>query len=238
MNVEIRNVSRVAKRTAMMVTMAFVLLWLPGGAGRWQVLAAPPAQTEIDVVQVVDVINRWHLSAFRSYKFNGWISWDAIATTHHNLNISLLTSYLSGTPYEATQTINTIPYVADPSDLGYIGSSLGAQTYYFSERGALRTDTVTRTDIAVNYSFFLNIGGGQLEVFLQPEVINLFNESAVVVPNTTVLGPRQGMEAFNPFDEMPVQGVNWDFGPNFSEAQAWTDFQQPRTFRFSVGVRF
>jgi Mg-chelatase subunit ChlD len=38
------------------------------------VSAAPPAQTEIDVTELVDVINRWHLSAFRSYKFSGWIA--------------------------------------------------------------------------------------------------------------------------------------------------------------------
>jgi Mg-chelatase subunit ChlD len=38
------------------------------------VLAAPPRQTEINVVDMVDVMNRWHLGAFRGYKFNTWIS--------------------------------------------------------------------------------------------------------------------------------------------------------------------
>jgi len=32
--------------------------------------------------------------------------------------------------------------------------------------------------------------------------------------------------------------VNWDKGPNFGKAINVLAFQQPRTFRFSVGLRF
>ena len=127
------------------------------------------------------------LSTDQTHKFNAYVSWDAIASSRHNLNISLLQSFLSGTPYSATQTFSTVPYVGDPADLGYLGTNLAAQTYYFSDRGAFRTDNVTRTDIAINYSFFVNIGGGQLEIFLQPEVTNLFNENGVIDGNINVL---------------------------------------------------
>jgi len=180
------------------------------------------------------------LSTDQTHKFNAWVSWDIIATTHNNLNISLVQSFLSGSAYSATQTIDTTAYVGDPASLGYLGTSLGRQTYFFSDRGAFRTDSVTRTDIAINYSFFLNMFGGQLEFFLQPEVINVFNEDAVVNPNTIVNGPHQGtgMVAFDPFTETPVEGVNWEFGPNWGEAQGAGDYQQPRTLRFSVGIRF
>jgi Mg-chelatase subunit ChlD len=54
---------------------ALCLIWLfflLGGTSH--VSAAPPAQTEIDVTDLVDVINRWHLSAFRGYKFSAWIA--------------------------------------------------------------------------------------------------------------------------------------------------------------------
>jgi hypothetical protein len=111
-------------------------------------------------------------------------------------------------------------------------------TYFFSGRGAFRTDDVSRTDLAINYSFFINIGGGQLEVFIQPEVINIFNESAVVAVNASVSGPRQGMEAFDPFTETPVEGVNWEYGSSFGQAQGADDYQLPRTFRLSFGLRF
>jgi outer membrane receptor protein involved in Fe transport len=174
----------------------------------------------------------------QTHKFRAWVVWDAIATTHHNLSLSLLQNFFSGTPYSAFGTVDTEPYVGDPAELGYF-SNPGAQTYYFSDRGAIRTDNVTRTDISLNYSFFINIGGGQLELFLQPEVINLFNESAVIAPNTTTLTARNddSLETFNPFTETPQQGVHWDYGPSFGEAQAEEDYQDARTFRFSVGLR-
>ena len=50
--------------------------------------------------------------------------------------------------------------------------------------------------------------------------------------------------AFNPFTQTPVQGspggagVNYALGPNFGKAIAPQAYQLPRTFRFSVGVRF
>ncbi len=173
----------------------------------------------------------------QTHKFNAWVSWDVIASTHHNLNVSLVQSFFSGQPYSALQTINTTDFVGDPADLGYVNNP-PPQTYYFSDRGAYRIESVTRTDLAINYSFFVNIGGGQLEFFLQPEVTNIFNESAATVVNTTVNGPRQGMEEFNPFTETPVEGVNYELGSSFGEPQSAADYQLPRTFRVSIGLRF
>jgi hypothetical protein len=46
------------------------------------------------------------------------------------------------------------------------------------------------------------------------------------------------MAAFDPFTETPVEGVNWELGPTFGEPTRATDYQQPRTIRFSFGLRF
>jgi outer membrane receptor protein involved in Fe transport len=175
----------------------------------------------------------------QTHKFGAWVQWDAIATTHNNLNISLLQSFVSGTPYDAFGSVNTVPYVGDPASLGYAGNP-PPQNYYFSGRGAFRMDNITRTDIAINYSFFINLLGGQLEAFVQPEVINIFNEQGAVNVNTTTLTSRNSddLVPFNPFTETPVQGVNWDYGPSFGEPQQAADYQQPRTFRVSFGLRF
>ncbi|PYQ60184.1 MAG: hypothetical protein DMF53_17540, partial [Acidobacteria bacterium] len=43
---------------------------------------------------------------------------------------------------------------------------------------------------------------------------------------------------FNPFTEKPVEGVNWQKGPNFGKAVNQFGFQQPRTFLVSFGLRF
>ena len=175
----------------------------------------------------------------QTHKFRGWVTWDAIATTHNNLSVSLLQNFFSGTPYSAIGRVDTIPYVGDPADFGYVNRP-AAPNYFFSGRGAFRTENVTRTDIAINYSFFINIGGGQLELFLQPEVINVFNEQAVTTPNTTVFTARNdgSLETFNPFTETPVEGTHWRKGDEWGEPQVEGSFQLPRIFRFSVGVRF
>jgi outer membrane receptor for ferrienterochelin and colicin len=180
-----------------------------------------------------------YLGIDQTHKFQAWVVWDAIATSHHNLSLSLLQSFYSGTPYSAFSDVNTVPYVGDPADLGYFGNPFDPN-YYFSDRGAFRTDDVTRTDISLNYSFFINIGGGQLELFLQPEIINLFNEQAVIDPNNTTLSANNddSLQPFDPFTETPVEGVHWRKGPSWGQAQSEGDYQQPRTVRFSVGLRF
>jgi hypothetical protein len=48
--------------------------WLLGRADRTGVQAAPSEQQEVDITQIVDRMNRWHLSAFRGYKFKSWVS--------------------------------------------------------------------------------------------------------------------------------------------------------------------
>ncbi len=179
----------------------------------------------------------WLLTDSR-HKLRGWVVWDVISSTHHNLSLSLLQSFWTGTPYSASGSVDSEPFVGDPQDLGYAGNP-SSQTYYFSDRGAFRWDDISRTDIALNYSFFINIGGGQLELFLQPEVINVFNQNGVIDGNVNVLdATNSGLEPFNPFTETPVQGVHWDLDPDFGQPINTADYQMPREFRFSVGLRF
>ena len=62
-----------------------------------------------------------YLNVDQRHKFRAWVVWDMIASTHHNLSLSLLQNYWSGTPYEAIATVDTIQYVGDPADFGYAG---------------------------------------------------------------------------------------------------------------------
>jgi hypothetical protein len=195
----------------------------------------------------------WGLRAYQEYKdpswnsptttdrrhtLRGWIIWNAIATNRHNLSLSLLQNLQSGAHYGAWGEINTVPYVGPPEDLGY-AEWPGFVAYAF-ELDADRTDDITRTDLALNYSFLVNVLGSQLEIFLQPEVTNVFNESGVTWENSSVFTAlqRPGLEPFNPWTTEPVEGVHWMKGPYFGEPTDELSFQQPRTFRFSVGLRF
>ena len=82
-----------------------------------------------------------------------------------------------------------------------------------------------------------------MELYLQPEVVNLFNSQAVVEVNATdiiVAGndPTGQLQPFNPFTETPELGVHWDYGENFGQPVDEDSYQLPREFRFSVGIRF
>jgi len=170
------------------------------------------------------------------------------------LSVSLLQTFASGRPYGAagsaalTNTVNgvVVPYVTNP---GYLNAPVRT-TYYFTARDAFRTPNVFRTDLSLNYTFRL----GQFDLFIHPEVTNVFNQqridtTAVDVFDTTVLtsdnrgdcdaGPGVSpCQPFNPFTDKPVQGVNWQKGPNFGKATNPRAYQLPRTYRFNVGIRF
>ncbi len=184
----------------------------------------------------------------RRHNVRAWAVWDAISTEHNNLSISVLQNFWTGLPFDAAGAVDTRPVVTNP---GYVRPPATA-TYFFSGRGAFRTPDVTRTDLAANYSFYWNALGKRLEVFIQPEVLNIFNEDEIFstdvnVFNTTVFDATNSgatscngarCRTFNPFTETPVEGVHWAKGPDFGKVTDPTGFQQPRTFRLSVGFRF
>jgi hypothetical protein len=180
-----------------------------------------------------------NLGGDQRHKLRTWAIWDAISTRHHNLSLSLLANFWTGTHYSAAQTIDTSAYVTNP---GYLVPDT-TPVYYFTDRGAFTTDDITRFDFGLNYSFFINAFGGQVELYIQPEVINIFNSQGVVdLNNGDVLvagnDPSGTLQEFNPFTTTPVRGTHWDFGPNFGQPVDEESYQAPREYRFSVGVRF
>ncbi len=114
---------------------------------------------------------RWYapkgrLAIDQKHRARLWASYDLISSGSHRLNVSLLQSFWSGTPYGAVGTISLInrnpgsgnrPYVTNP---GYRNPPT-MQTYYFTARDAYRTPDITSTDIAFNYSFFANRFGSR-----------------------------------------------------------------------------
>jgi hypothetical protein len=183
--------------------------------------------------------------------------WDIINAKHNRLSVSLVETFASGTPYEATGSIAIRPYVTNP---GYL-SRPSSVTYYFSDRGAYRWDDITRTDIGFTYAFVIPALGSELQFFLEPRVTNVFNESGQVGGNTSVytsLTSGKGLVAFNPFTDTPIEcpqgadaatcssmGANWQKGPSFGKAvtpttatNALGHLQLPRTYVVSLGIRF
>ena len=161
------------------------------------------------------------------------------------MNLSWLENFYSGSPWGASTTRALLGggyswWFDDPEN--YIQPPTWG-SYRISERDAYITDDVHRTDLALNFSFFV---GKSVEIFLQPEVLNVFNESAVIDTNTVVNVRNGGCSSsvctqyFNPFDASytPVEGLDYVYGDVFGEPENEGDYQDSRTVRFSVGIRF
>ncbi len=179
------------------------------------------------------------------HNLRAWAQYD-LHTPIGLLNISLLQNLQSGIRTSTDDTIDIRPYVTNP------GYQLPPQTvtYFFNGRGDLQAETITRTDLALNYS----LRRGRFEFFFQPEVINLFGEQGVEQFNEeifTSIDPGRGLAPFNPFTTTPIEcpqnasatectalGAHWQKGSEFGKADSEGDYQQSRTVRFSFGVRF
>jgi outer membrane receptor protein involved in Fe transport len=194
------------------------------------------------------------------HKARLWVSYDQ-PTPIGNFNFSLLQRFDSGTPYSVTGAIDVTQ--EDGCDVCRANNGMyvtvpTAVTYYFSKRGEFRWDDVTSTDLAVNYSLPI----GPVQLFVQGEMLNVFNESAQVGGNLSVFTARNrgDLQYFDPFST-PVQsliecpqgaqasqceamGAHWQKGLRFGDATTSTTqaaqghYQLPRIYRFSVGLRF
>jgi outer membrane receptor protein involved in Fe transport len=187
------------------------------------------------------------LSSDQRHRVRLWGTYDVFNTSHHGLSLGLLQSYFSGRPYGAAGAVDTRPYVTNP---GY-RTPPTAVGYFFTDRDAFHTPDIYATDFSLNYSFKWGAFGRDLEVFVQPEILNIFNEQNIATTDvnffdTSVCDATTAVSAtcpgsyvrFNPFTEVPVEGVHWAKGTNFGGPLLPEAYQTPRTFRVSLGIRF
>ncbi len=148
-----------------------------------------------------------------------------------------------------TVGVVVIPIVTNP---GYV-TPPARNSYYFTARDAYRTDTITRTDLSLTLSGKI----GPVEIFVQPQILNLFNDRASP-PSTrrsaSAPGPRPtplASSASTPSPRLPIEcpqtasaadckalGANWKKGVNFGKPTSSASYQRPRTWTISMGVRF
>ncbi|MEO8483161.1 MAG: carboxypeptidase regulatory-like domain-containing protein [Acidobacteriota bacterium] len=167
--------------------------------------------------------------------------WATYALPWHRLGtmtVSAVQSIDSGTPYGAVGAVDSTRFV---TDVGYVTPPIPV-SYFFTARDAFRTDAMKRTDLAFSYSRRVGPGSGP-ELFAQFQLLNVFNQFQVFngdYINTTVVTRWDSATyaRFNPFTTTPVEGVNWAKGDKFGQAISKSAYTVPRTFRFSVGVRF
>ena len=182
---------------------------------------------------------RGDLAVDQRHKLRLWAIWEVVATRRHHLSVSLLQSYFSGTPYSAVGIVDNSLALESIENPGYV-TPPSLLDYFFSARGGFTTDDITSTDLAFNYSLLIPAGGRDVEFFIQPEILNLFNEQGTVGVDTSVFTSESDptLQLFNPLIESPVEGVHWRKGDNFGQPTREDHYQIPQTFRVSVGVRF
>ncbi|MDP9119815.1 MAG: TonB-dependent receptor [Acidobacteriota bacterium] len=187
-----------------------------------------------------------YLPTDQRHRVRAWAVYELFRSGHNRLTASALENYASGSPFAAIGAVASYKFVPNLAALNY-ALPPKTVTYYFTKRDAFHTDALSSTDFSLNYSFVANAFTKDVEIFLQPQILNAFNRQGLVGLDTTVFdntnrkcvaGKPCSTQPFNPFTSTPQEGVNWTKGPKFGQARSTADFQLPRTFRFSVGLRF
>ena len=178
------------------------------------------------------------LATDQRHRARMWAVWQLpVSERAGSVSLSVLEQMNTGSPFFAAGPINPTSYVTNT--FGYQTPPTQA-AYFFTGRDAFRTDTVYRTDLAVNYSYRF----ARTELFFQTQLWNVFNQSAIADVNNIDIttrtrdGGTASLTRFNPFTESPQQGMHWELGPNFGNARNKNAYQLPRQIRFSMGIRF
>ncbi len=193
------------------------------------------------------------LSADQRHRASLWLNYGVPHV--EGLTISLLQQLASGTPYGAVGQVDARPYVTPAP--GYATPQGGpTETYYFTARDAFRTAAYKRTDLAANYSVDVHGASHVWQLFVQAQVINLFDTAdlcgcgadvfsnggpvnSLTIGQTVLTGSTsKTLQPFNPFTTTPVEGVNWEKSSNFGQPLSRFAYTSPRSFHLSFGLRF
>lgn len=192
-----------------------------------------------------------YLAQDERHRARAWVGYDVpMPSILGALNISVLQNFDSGLPYSAVQFIDLTGYEAQllPANSKYVAPAEEPQ-YYFSKRGEFRMADVSSTNVSLNYRYPIS----RFEIFGEAQMLNVFNRQAITTVNTSVstADTSGNFLPFNPFTDTPKEcpqgtagatckamGANWQKGVNFGKASTATSYQTPRTYRFSVGLRF
>lgn len=177
-----------------------------------------------------------YLSQDQRHRARAWLGYDVPVNKHiGNVNVSILQSFDSGRPYSARALIRTAGYEGAAPNVTYSGG-IRDDVYYFSRRSAFRLDNVVQTDVALNFRHPIRNG----EIFVQAYLLNAFNQSVPLSVDTTVYtaATSDGLKTFNPFTQVPAEGVHYVLGPSFGHAIGPDSYQRPRTWQFSLGAHF
>ncbi|MCX6544661.1 MAG: TonB-dependent receptor [Acidobacteria bacterium] len=219
---------------------SYTLSWARGNAdGETATSIGPDAAAYTDYPEYRDPT--WHsptgwLAIDQRHKLRTWATIDVPAPRLlGRVSATIIQRVDTPRPYSAVGNINPSGYVANP---GYVTPPTSVP-YYFSGRGAFRTETLNATDVSmtINRTFGTKT---KVQLFFRGHCMNVFNHAAVINVSRTVLtrNDNTAYVAFNPFTDQPVRGVNYVLGPDFGRPTTPGDYQPPREFSFTLGFRY
>ncbi|HEX7833312.1 MAG TPA: TonB-dependent receptor, partial [Thermoanaerobaculia bacterium] len=170
-----------------------------------------------------------YLRGDQRHRVRAWLGY-----TYRAFSASVLQTFDSGQAWSVSAPISVAQFATNP---GY--ASIPNGRYFFSERGALRTDDVTSTNLALRWQQPI-LG---TELFIQADVLNAFNEDAIADPQRlgtgiTTAANSTTLQALDPRTTTPVLGVHYQLAANFGQPLNNLAYQSPRTMRMSFGLRF
>jgi outer membrane receptor for ferrienterochelin and colicin len=187
-----------------------------------------------------------YLSGDMRHRGSVWLQYN-LPTAIGHFNVSLLERFHSGLPYSAAGSIDIRQSATLPDGIvnpGYV-TPPARVWYYFGERGQYRADSITSTNLALNYESPAFHGAN---FFVQTDIINVLNEQGIEYPATArgnvidqtvfVRRTRATLTAFNPFTTKPVEGTHFAKSATFGQPTNREAYQDPREYRVSIGVRF
>lgn len=217
-------------------------------AGAGSVAAQPAGAYYPEFTSFAQYQPEGYLAGDVRHRANAWLGYE-LPTAIGRFNLSLLQQYHSALSYNAAGLINLRNVVPNP---GYVTPPT-ARTYFFAPRGSLRLDSVTSTGLGINYARRF----GAYEWFAEADVRNVFGEQAIENPggiNAVVRTSNsdRNLAQFDPNKTAPVEcpqnvatsstqcrGIaNYQLSPTFGKVTSAGAYQEPRTYGFSLGLRF
>jgi len=173
------------------------------------------------------------LQGDQRHRLSIWAIHQIPTSARGTLSVSGIQRVISGVPRPVVGSVLVGPFVQNP---GYANPPV-IESYNFQPPDSFRVDTLVQTDVAVQYRYRLP-EASRAELFVQAQIMNLFNRFTLLNPNTTIVTGLDSptLQIFNPFTTTPVKGVHWD-DPNFGKPLSAASYNLPRTFTLTFGVR-
>jgi hypothetical protein len=207
------------------------------------------------------------LASDQPHKARLWAVYDIFNTKHNALSVSLLESYTSGWPFGAVGTISLTGYVTNPgyknpptTQSYYFTSRDAFRTDTVTQTDISFNYAFKIPAFGTDLQFFIE--PRVTNVFNEKAWNPRWDRLVATVYTSRNSG--KNLVAFNPFTTAPIQcqntnsagticldgtagsgydytslpKANWMLAPTFGKPASYLEYQTPRTFTLSVGVRF